>query len=86
VTDRLALAIAELTEALREELRAEAASDSAAPDRLYSIPEAAERMGGIGRSLLYDIIGRGELRVIHAGRRVLVPASSIAAYVAERAA
>lgn len=82
-SDRLALALAELVAALRAELVV--AAEPAGPDRLYSIPEAAERLS-IGRTLVYDLIGRGELRVIRAGRRVLVAASAIDAYIAQRAA
>jgi excisionase family DNA binding protein len=78
MSDRLAAAVSELVEALREEFRTE--SGPRAPDRLYSITEAAERMS-IGRSLAYDLIGRGELRVVRAGRRVLVPGSAIADYI-----
>lgn len=76
MSDRLAAAIAELVEALREELRAEAESGPRTPDRLYSIPEAAERMG-IGRSLVYAEIAAGRLRSVKVGRRRLVPASAI---------
>jgi excisionase family DNA binding protein len=81
---RLDAAVRELVEALREELRTEAEAGPRAPDRLYSIAEAAERMS-IGRTLAYDLIGRGELGVVRAGRRVLVPGSAISAYI-ERSA
>lgn len=80
MTDRLSLALAELAEALREELRAEAAADPRAPDRLLSIDEAARTLG-IGRSRLYDEIGSGRLRSLSVGRRRLVPSGAIAEYI-----
>ncbi len=82
MSDRLASALAELVDALRAELAADLTRDAGAPERLLSIPEAAQALGGIGRTRLYGEIQAGRLRVIHVGRRVLVPASSIAAYSA----
>lgn len=84
MTDRLSLALAELAEALREELRAEAVASPRAPDRLYSIDQAAAALG-LGRSLLYAEIAAGRLRTIKVGRRRLCPADAIADYI-ERAA
>ena len=83
MTDRLTAALAELVEALREELRTEAHADPRTPDRLYAIPETAERLA-VGRTMVYDLIGRGELRVIRVGRRVLVPAGEISRYIESR--
>lgn len=85
MTDRLSLALSELVEALREAARAEAAAIPRAPDRLLSINETCEALGGIGRSLVYDLITRGELRTIKVGKRRLCPAAAIADYI-ERAA
>ena len=85
MTDRLTLALAELVEALREELRAEAAASPRAPDRLLSVDEAATMLG-LGRSALYGELQGGHLRSIKVGRRRLVPAAAIADYIAERAA
>lgn len=85
MTDRLLLAIAELAEALREELRAEAEADPRAPDRLLSIDEAARTLG-IGRSRLYAEIGAGRLRSVAVGRRRLIPSGAISAYIDGRAA
>lgn len=85
MTDRLALALSELIEALREELRTEAEAGPRAPDRLLSIDEAAAALG-LGRSRLYAEIASGRLRSLRVGRRRLVPAAAVAAFIAERAA
>ncbi len=86
MSDRLAVAISALVEALREELRAEAEAGPRAPDRLLSVSEACEALGGLGRSKVYEIIGRGELRSIAIGRRRMIPAGAIAEYIRDRAA
>jgi excisionase family DNA binding protein len=85
MTDRLAAALSELAEALRDELRAEVAAGSGAPDRLLSVDEAATMLG-IGRSALYSEIAAGRLRSLRVGRRRLVPAAAVAEFIAERAA
>lgn len=85
MTDRLSLAVAELVEAIRETVRAEADAAPRAPDRLLDVDEAAAALG-LGRSALYGLIGSGDLRSIRVGRRRLVPAAAIAAFIAERAA
>jgi excisionase family DNA binding protein len=85
MTDRLSLALAELVEALREELRAEAVASPRAPDRLLSVDEAGATLN-LGRSLVYQEIAAGRLRTLKVGRRRLVPAAAIADYIAERAA
>ena len=85
MTDRLALALTELVEALREELRTEAEAVPRAPDRLLSVDEAATALG-LGRSRLYAEIAAGRLRSLTVGRRRLVPSSAIADYIADRAA
>jgi excisionase family DNA binding protein len=77
MTKRLADALAELVEALREDLRTEAEAGPRAPDRLLSIPEAADALG-IGRSALYAELQAGRVRSIKVGRRRLVPASAVA--------
>jgi excisionase family DNA binding protein len=73
-------AMAELVAAIRAELAAQAAPLAPMPDRLLSIDEAADALG-IGRSRLYEEIGAGRLRSVTVGRRRLVPASAIAAYI-----
>lgn len=56
-----------------------------APDRLLTIPQACTALGGLSRSALYQgPIARGELRVIHVGRRVFVPSAALTEYI-ERA-
>lgn len=85
MTDRLSTAITELVEALREELRTEAASDQRAPDRLLSVADAAA-LCGISRSHLYTEIGNGRIRTVKSGRRRLVPAGALAAFIADGAA
>jgi excisionase family DNA binding protein len=82
MSDRLAVALAELLEALRDEMRAEAARDASAPDRLLSVDEAAAQLG-IGRSRLYDEIAAARVRSVKVGRRRLVPSGAIAEYIAE---
>ena len=49
--------------------------------RLVSIPEAREVLGGIGHSTIYELIKRGELTKVNIGRRGLITAESLAAYM-----
>jgi excisionase family DNA binding protein len=77
MTTRLDAALRELAEAIREEVRTEAATDPRTPDRLLSITEAAEALG-IGRTATYSELEAGRLRSVKVGRRRLVPASAIA--------
>ena len=77
MSDRLAVALAELADAIRAEIAAEARPDPGAPERLLSVAEAAAACG-IGRSLLYAEIASGRLRSFRVGRRRLIPASAIA--------
>jgi excisionase family DNA binding protein len=82
MSDRLALALAELVEAIRAEVRAEAAP--VGPERLLSVGEAAAMLG-ISRVSIYGEISAGRLQTIKVGRRRLVPAASIARFIAEGA-
>jgi excisionase family DNA binding protein len=50
---------------------------------LISVRQAATRLG-IGRDATYALVRNGELPCVRVGRRVLVPASALAAWV-ERA-
>ena len=47
---------------------------------LYSVEEAASALS-VGRTSLYALIDSGQLERVKIGRRSLVPADSIAAYV-----
>jgi excisionase family DNA binding protein len=76
MSDRLALAVAELVAALRDELAAERPTGPA-PERLLTIAEAAEAMS-VGRTSIYGLIDAGKLRSLKVGRRRLIPASAVA--------
>jgi excisionase family DNA binding protein len=43
----------------------------------YRVEEAAEQLG-IGRSLMFDLVRRGEIRTVRFGRRRVVPSDEIA--------
>jgi excisionase family DNA binding protein len=79
---RVRAAVEELASAL---LAVAAATKAAAdaPERLLSVDEAAASLG-IGRSRLYLELGSSRLGSLHVGRRVLIPASAIAAYIARQ--
>lgn len=47
---------------------------------LLSIQEAAEALG-IGRSKLYQLVARGELPLVHLGKRALIPRPALERYV-----
>lgn len=78
---RLEAALAELADAIREEIAAASTAQAGAPPRLLSIDEAAAA-AGIGRSLLYNLIGRGEVRSVRVGRRRLIPSDAVAELIA----
>jgi excisionase family DNA binding protein len=82
MSDRLAVAVAELVAALRDELAADLARDAGTPERLLSIPAAAAALS-IGRTAVYSEIQSGRLRSLKVGRRRLVPASALAAYIGQ---
>ncbi len=73
--NRLEAAVAELVDALREEASASRPND--APMALLDIPTAAARLGGVGRTLIYSMLGDGRLRSIKVGRRRLIPADAL---------
>ena len=47
---------------------------------LLTIPEAAALLG-IGRTLAYDLVGRGDLEVVHIGRCARVPYAAAVDFV-----
>lgn len=47
---------------------------------LLTIPEAARALA-IGRSTLYELIGSGDVEVVHIGRSCRVPVDAIGRYV-----
>jgi excisionase family DNA binding protein len=50
-------------------------------DLLHDLQGTGRRLGGIGRTTVYGLIGAGELKAIKIGRRTLVPESEIRAYI-----
>ncbi|MCI0583173.1 MAG: helix-turn-helix domain-containing protein [Chloroflexi bacterium] len=82
---RLDRALAELADAIREEISLAAAAAAPAPRNL-TVPEARAALGGVARSTIYDLVSRGELRKIKVNRRkTVIPADSVAAYLERRA-
>lgn len=47
---------------------------------LLSVVEAAHRLG-IGRTLMYELLGSGQIESVHVGRLRRVPADSLAKFV-----
>ncbi len=45
--------------------------------RGVSIDEARYRLGGLGRTLFYDLVKQGKIRVVKLGNRSVVPLSEI---------
>jgi len=48
---------------------------------LLTIPEACDRLN-IGRTTMYGLISEGEVPMLKVGRKSLVPATALEAYVA----
>ncbi len=48
---------------------------------LHPIPEAAEVLGGIGRSTLYEKIASGEIAAVKVGRRTYIAHDELERYV-----
>ena len=76
---RLERALAELADAIREEVAAVATVAGPRPDRLLSIEEAGQVLG-ISRTLVYDELRAGRLASVKVGRRRLIPSSALTAY------
>lgn len=53
-------------------------------DRLYDIEGTRERLGGIGRTTLFELFRTREIGSVKIGRRRLVPQSQIEAYIAKQ--
>lgn len=54
---------------------------SEGPRLLLRVEEAAERLG-IGRTLMYELVSRGEVESVPVGRLRRIPAECLAEYVA----
>lgn len=76
--DRLSVALSDLIEAIRAEVRSDDAPTP--PARLLSIDDAAKTLG-IGRTIVYSEMAAGRLASVKVGRRRLIPASAISAYI-----
>lgn len=50
--------------------------------RLISIPDTGQILGGITRVAVYHLINQGNLQRVKVGRRAMITATSIDAYVA----
>ncbi|MDQ6688814.1 MAG: helix-turn-helix domain-containing protein [Actinomycetota bacterium] len=48
---------------------------------LHQIPEAAQLLGGMSRSTLYERIASGEIRSVKVGRRTYIAHDELARYV-----
>ena len=83
MSSRLEAAVAELGAAIAELVEA-ATRTIDGPPELLSIAAAARHLG-IGRTALYHELATGHLRSFKIGRRRLIPASTIDAYIAARA-
>jgi excisionase family DNA binding protein len=47
---------------------------------LLSVVEAAQRLG-IGRTLMYELLGSGEIESVHVGRLHKIPAEALGAFI-----
>ena len=47
---------------------------------LLTVVEAAQRLG-IGRTLMYELLGSGQIESVHVGRLHKVPTAALAAFV-----
>ncbi len=78
--DALADALRPIVRRLVAEALEESPASTPAPDRLYDLAEAGELLG-VSRTVVYELIGRGDLRSTKVGRRRLVAASDIARFI-----
>jgi len=47
---------------------------------LLTVVEAAQRLG-IGRTLMYELLGSGQIRSVHVGRLHKIPADALDAFI-----
>jgi excisionase family DNA binding protein len=52
---------------------------------LLKVPEAAERLA-LGRATVYRLIEAGEIKVLHIGRAVRIPASELTRWLEKQTA
>lgn len=50
-------------------------------DQLNSIEAASEKLGGLGRTRVFDLLRTGELASVKIGRRRMIPDSAIRQYI-----
>ncbi len=50
--------------------------------QLHDEKATRARLGGVGRSKFYELVGSGELRSVKIGKRRLVPEQAIVEYIA----
>ena len=62
-------------------LRTDQAGDGSAPRRLLVTVDGAASMLNVGRSTLYQLIDRGDLRPVHIGRSVRFRVSDLEFFV-----
>jgi len=49
---------------------------------LHDLPETGHILGNTGRSTLYELIGKGQIKTVKIGRRTFVPHDELERYVA----
>lgn len=81
MTGRLDAVLAELAEAIRQEVAQAAASAPPAPERLLDVDQVADLLGGVSRSFIYSAFAHGDLRSVKVGRRRLVPAGAVEQFI-----
>jgi len=48
---------------------------------LYSLDQASEALGGLGRTSIFELIKQGQLKVVRIGRRTFVSQQALAEFV-----
>ena len=75
---RICLAMDALADAIVRAIEEEPPADQA--DRLLSLTDAAEALGGVSRSTMYREIEAGRLRSVRVAGRRMVPSSALTEY------